>query len=249
MSSSAVDALTDLALGTRCVGCSRPGRLLCPGCRAALPTRAHLAWPTPTPPGLAPPFALGPYDGTLRALVLGLKEHRLWSLAEPLSALLAASVRDLQEALGPPGPIVLVPVPSRPASVRERALDSTWTITRGAAALAGSTRDWGHGTGPGTGAVLAVPLLRMRPGVRDQAGLDAQDRHANLTGSMRCSATTLRRLARITPRASVVVCDDVLTTGSTAREAQRALAAVGLPVAGIAVVAATVRRHPGGDSQ
>jgi predicted amidophosphoribosyltransferase len=37
----------------------------------------------------------------------------------------------------------------------------------------------------------------------------------------------------------------VLTTGATAREAQRALAAAGVPVAAIAAVAATPRRAGG----
>jgi orotate phosphoribosyltransferase len=41
----------------------------------------------------------------------------------------------------------------------------------------------------------------------------------------------------------VVVCDDVMTTGSTLREAQRALEAVGLGVLRLAAVAATARTH------
>ena len=85
-------------------------------------------------------------------------------------------------------------------------------------------------------------LLVSRGGVRDQAGLDAAARAANLAGSMACPAVRLRRLAG--RRLRVVVADDVLTTGATAREAQRALEATGLEVSGVATVAATVRRHP-----
>ncbi|MFT4082418.1 MAG: phosphoribosyltransferase family protein, partial [Nocardioides sp.] len=90
-------------------------------------------------------------------------------------------------------------------------------------------------------------LLRTRPGVVDQAGLDAGARAANLAGSMSCPSPGLRRLARVLDgsAASVIVCDDVLTTGSTAREAQRALQAVGLRVVAVATVAATRRRSPG----
>ena len=47
----------DLVLGSSCLGCGRAGRMLCHGCTDGLPDDARPAWPTPTPPGLAPPWA------------------------------------------------------------------------------------------------------------------------------------------------------------------------------------------------
>ena len=229
------DALGDLLLGSRCVGCDRPGRVLCRECAATLPSGAELAWPSPTPPGLAPPFAATAYDGLVRAMVLAHKERGVLALATPLGRLLAvAVVAALADAAT--GPVVLVPVPSRPASVRSRGQDPTWTMTMRAGAWLGANGF------PAT----AVPLLRLRTGVRDQAGLDAHERSANLAGSMRCPSRALARLAGRRSHAHVVVCDDVLTTGATAREAQRALEAVGLGVVGVAVAAATRRRESSG---
>jgi predicted amidophosphoribosyltransferase len=221
-------AATDLLLGGRCVGCGEPGRPLCPPCRAGLPDQALPAWPDPVPVGLAQPWACAAYDGVARDLVLGLKERQLLGLVGPVASMLAASVR----AAAPSGPVVLVPVPSRPSTVRARGHDPTWAVTTRAARLVAAT---GHD-------VIAQRVLHLRPGVVDQAGLGASERAANLAGSMMCPAERLRRLARRRSRVRAVVCDDVLTTGSTAREAQRALENVGLEVAGIAVVAATERR-------
>lgn len=226
-----VDGCVDLLLGGRCVACGRSGRLLCPGCAAALPAGAQPSWPTPVPPGLAPPWSAAEYAGPVRAMVIGHKERRLLGLRAPLAGLLAEAV---SAALGPASavPVVLVPVPSRRGTTRARGHDPTATITGSAARL---LRGRGH-------AVTVVRLLRSRAGVVDQAGLGASDRAANLTGSMCCPTPALRRLVARVPRARVVVCDDVITTGSTLREAQRALEAVGLPVVGLAAVAATRRR-------
>lgn len=230
MTETVRDGALDLLLGGACVGCREPGRLLCPACAYELPVRAAPAWPTPVPAGLVEPWAAGSYEGTLRAMVLGLKERRLLSLARPLAGLLAQAVVTELEV---DAPVVLVPVPSRSTTVRARGHDPTHAITQGAAAL---LRGMGYH-------VEAGRMLRLRPGVVDQAGLDAGARAANLAGSMHCPGAGVRRLGRRLDRAHVVVCDDVLTTGSTAREAQRALEAVGLEVVRVAAVTATRRRR------
>nr|WP_227463602.1 phosphoribosyltransferase family protein [Nocardioides lijunqiniae] len=221
-----------MLLGGRCVGCEAPGRPLCRACEAGLPSSPAPAWPTPVPPGLVTPWAAGSYDGVPRALVLALKERRVLALARPLAGLLAQAVAAATDGLA--GPVVLVPVPSRSASVRARGHDPTATVTGLAA-----TRLRARGAD-----VAAYRLLRSRPGVLDQSGLGAAARAANLAGSMACRPHALRALARRVPRARFVVCDDVLTTGSTAREAQRALESVGLVVVAVATVAATRRRGP-----
>lgn len=231
---SLLDDLLDLATGSSCLGCARPGRLLCPQCRAGLVGEAFPAWPTPTPPGMVTPWAAAPYEATVRELVTGHKEHRRFPLASPLGELLATAVA---AATGPPrGPLVLVPVPSRPGTARRRGYAPTETLVRVAARRLRAA---------GVDVVVAC-LLRSRRGVLDQSSLGAADRSVNLAETMHCPSRRLRALAVRRPLARVVVCDDVLTTGATAREAQRALEAVGVRVHAVACVAATPRRNPPG---
>ncbi|MDX6323208.1 MAG: hypothetical protein QOF52_3066, partial [Propionibacteriaceae bacterium] len=120
--------------------------------------------------------------------------------------------------------IALVPVPSSAAAVRERGFDANWALAR---RVAGELR--GQGVD-----VVPVRLLQQRRGVRDQAGLDASARAANLGGRL--------RVGREPPRdRAILLIDDVVTTGSSLVEAARALRAGGLSVLGAATVAATVR--------
>lgn len=227
-----LDAALDLFLGSGCVGCGLAGRMLCRDCRAGLSGVAAPAWPSPVPSGLVKPWATESYEGAVRELVVGHKDRGQWGHRRVLGDLLATAVRAAATGLDPRVPLLLVPVPSRPGAARQRGYDATGALVRAAAACLRQER-----------AVVVASLLVSR-GAADQAGLDARGRAANVAGSMHCPATRLRRAARRGGAAHVVVCDDVLTTGATAREAQRALEAVGLPPAAVAAVAATRRAGP-----
>jgi predicted amidophosphoribosyltransferase len=225
-----LDEALDLFLGSRCVGCDVPGRMLCPACRDGLSATPRVAWPTPVPDGLVTPWVAETYDGAVRALVVGHKDRGQWAHRRVLGDLLAHAVRGAAADLDPAVPLLLVPVPSRPGSGRRRGYEATEALVRRAAWRVRRERP-----------AAATPLLVSR-GAADQAGLDAGDRAANMAGSMHCPSAALARVGRRWGPAHVVVCDDVVTTGSTAREAQRALEAVGLPPVAVAAVAATRRR-------
>lgn len=212
--------------------------MLCPRCRDLLPVAASVSWPSPTPPGLITPWATTAYDGAVREMIVGHKDRGQFAFRQVLADLLLASVLCAAAGSGVSSaaeqPLVLVPVPSRPRSSRRRGYDPIGTLVRVAASR---LRRSGHDA-------CAAPLLVSSRSVVDQAGLSAAQRSANLAGSMACPSSRLARLASRHARGHVVICDDVLTTGASAAEAQRALSAVGLAPIAIAVIAATRRRFP-----
>lgn len=227
--------MVDLFTGSACHGCGEPGHLVCDTCFEAAAGRPFEAWPTPCPAGLARPWAAAEYAGLARAMILGHKERHQFGLRRPLGRLLAGAVAGLAEAtVATDQTIVLVPVPSQRGSVRSRGHDPTLTMVREAAR-----------EGQRLGLDLQVATALRVGRILDQSGLDSGQRSENLAGSMWCPSRRVRALhRRLAPGTGAwfVVCDDVLTTGATAREAQRALTAAGLGVLGIATVAATRRR-------
>jgi predicted amidophosphoribosyltransferase len=174
----------------------------------------------------------------VRPAVIAFKERGRSELARPLGAALAlavaAVVAGVPEGWAPPGPVVLVPVPSSAAALRTRGRDHVRELSTVAAA---ELRASGV-------AAEETRLLRRRGRLRDSAGLSAAERRANLAGTFIAD----RRPAVWPADGLLVLVDDVVTSGATLTEAAAVLAADGpadaAPVLA-AVVAATPRERPG----
>ncbi|NLU67399.1 ComF family protein [Streptomyces sp. HNM0574] len=227
--------LAGLVLPADCAGCGLPCRRgqLCESCTALLtrapPRRVRPARPLP---GLPPVHAALTYADEARAVLLAHKERGALGLAAPLGTALARAVRAaVTAASGPPGALVLVPVPSARTAVARRGHDPARRI---AAAAARELRRAGL-------PARVLPVLRQRRPTADQAGLDAAQRRANLGGALEAHPGGLLRAATAGGGRTVLV-DDVLTTGASLAEAARATgvadgaAGAGAPVAAVVAV-------------
>ena len=159
---------------------------------------------------------LGEYDGGLRELIGEAKQQPNGVVTQALGRLLA----DALAASGQATDIdVIVPAPMRP---KQR-----WSFGQDAAArLAGvlSTR---------LGIPVSRGLLRRTHNTMPQKGLSRPGRFSNQRGQMAQGA------GYHLSSASVLVVDDVMTTGATCSEAARVLKRAGASTVGVAVVART----------
>jgi predicted amidophosphoribosyltransferase len=213
--------ITGLVLPADCAGCGLPRAQLCARCRGLLggPASARRVHPATEPPGLPAVYAAGRYGDEVRAVLLAHKERGALGLARPLGTALAGAV----SALGVPGRVLLVPVPSARRAVARRGHDATARMARAAAAVLRA-----QGT-----AARAAAVLRHRRLVADQSRLDAAGRLANLAGAVE----TVGGAAGLLAAAPVVLVDDLMTTGTSLSVAASAVRAAGGSVAGAAVVA------------
>ncbi|MGP3983243.1 ComF family protein [Streptomyces sp. KR80] len=216
--------IADLVLPVDCAGCGHPRTTLCDRCRVALAGRApRRVVPTPPPDGLPPVYAAAAYADEVRSALLAHKERGALGLARPLGEALAGAVRAASPGTGA---LLLVPVPSARRAVAARGHDPT---RRMAFAAAAELRRGGR-------VVRVLPVLRQHRVMADQSGLSARQRLDNVAGGL----SVAKGAGALLVVDSVVLVDDLMTTGASLLEAARAVTAAGGRVAGAAVVAASV---------
>lgn len=208
--------LTDFLLPQPCFMCSEvcAGGPLCAACRSALPVlggarcvRCALPMPHPgvcgacvsRPPAFDASRSAFLYRFPVSDMILRLKYHGDLYLAGQLGRMLA-SFASLE------GIDAIVPIPLNRARLRQRGFNQAIELARPLARRTGLP-------------LIVDAAVRERDTVR-QAGLDPVARRRNLRGAFRC--------VRPLRGASVLVVDDVMTTGATLDEFARTLKAAGV---------------------
>ena len=212
----------DLLFPPQCVGCQRGGSLLCPACRQTMqPLTAPLCQSCGTPlneyneicpvcrykrvrlHGLR---CVNRYQGPLREAIHALKYDGHQRLAEPLGLLLAQAFR--RYGLHADG---IIPLPLHPERQRQRGYNHATLLARICAAD------------------LKIPCLeniilrqRVTPA---QVGLALHERQQNVAGAF---ALTPEARAHPPTYRSLLLIDDVSTTGSTLEACAAPLYAAGI---------------------
>lgn len=169
----------------------------------------------------SPPFsgvmAAGVYERTLRLAVHHFKYRGTIGLDRPLGLLLALAL----EQKGTELPDLVIPVPLHRSRLRERTFNQSLLLARVVGRQLGVP-------------VAARLLVRSRP-TPPQQGLKAEIRHRNLKGAF--------ALRKSLSGERVLLVDDVLTTGATARECSKVLLEGGAEEVRVAVLARAGRNH------
>lgn len=157
---------------------------------------------------------LGRYEGILREAVLRIKDLNGEGLALALGRLLGQIVAQSDCRFD-----AIVPVPLHWLRYWQRGYNQAQVIAEGVSEV--------------TGLAVLPRLLRRRRYTPSQIGQSVTQREQNLRG-----AFTVSRWTRRLPSAILLV-DDVMTTGSTLREAARALRSASVGTIHVAVLART----------
>lgn len=167
-----------------------------------------------TPPPYARARAVGLYQGVLREMIHAMKYQRIYGLVRPLADMLVAQ---FQFHWAAPRPDLLVPVPLHRSRLRSREFDQAHALAR-------------H-VGRHMGIPVVGDLLMRHRRTVSQVNLDAAQRRRNVQGAFRLQKSQACK------GKSLLLIDDVYTTGATARECTRLLQQAGAQWIGVYTLA------------
>ena len=200
------EATANFVFPPRCAGCGRRGHWVCGRCLGQFPVeeqmrcaRCGAQWClcARTPFASGEALAYGPHDEWLRTAILRYKYHGEWARKTHLGLLLVPILAGVGEI------DAIVPVP-----LHKKRL--AWRGYNQAALLA-------EVAGGALGIPVMTPLVRTRA-TGQQVVLAPEERHRNVAGAFAVTGPA---------RGHLVVIDDVITTGATARACRDALLAGG----------------------
>ena len=143
------------------------------------------------------------YDARARSVVLAAKER-----GERLSrTFIVEAISSVVERIDPGAALALIPIPTSKRALRKRGDDFLARVVDEVV-----SRDPKR--------LRRLSLLDFKYQIHDQSGLSIQGRERNLNGSLEITEQKGHNLADLP---SLVIIDDVLTSGSTMRTAIRAL--------------------------
>jgi ComF family protein len=178
------------------------------------------------PPQFVRAVSYGIYQGRMREAIHALKYDRLHPASAGLGRMLAAAIAQL--AGDAPTEMLVIPVPLHPSKYAQRGFNQSRSLTTAALKFLRKTH-------PQWRLTLASSTLLRQRATESQAGLSPHERRQNVRGAFLVSDP-----ARVLEQ-HVLIVDDILTTGATARTAARALVVAGAASVWVATLARAQR--------
>jgi len=205
-----------LLFPTRCFGCRELGYSICSECRKQW--NPHLYQSRVTNLSV---YSAITYSPVAKNILLAAKEQGVKSADQLVRNAVSVSIHELFKKYPS---CALVPIPSSASSNRRRGRDFINEIAISVA------RDLG---------VAVLPLLEHQRKIRDQSKLNISNRHQNLAMALSIKPQFRGNYSG----EKVVILDDLVTTGATIGEANRALTRGGFKVQAAATACVALRRR------
>lgn len=218
-----MQGLSSLAFDSSCIICRKRESQFCVSCR-----REWRSSPRLLSGEEFPVYASIPYSETAATILLSAKENGVKFTKTLVLQELSSSIMELLKSIQVIDKrIALVPIPSSRKARTRRGVDFIVQLSNELANELNQKR-----LGP---KFSSCSILKLQKRVVDQSGLSESKRHENLMGAFRVAGD-------FSIESGIIIVDDVVTTGSTLREAVRALKERNLTVLGAVTACASQRR-------